>query len=209
MSWKESWNFIKPKGVQHLIGEQELTFYPISMSSLFGLRTIAEPVAEALVTLFQGEGNDAGVVEEKQFADNSTAFTSKISTQPVTPELAKFRLDTKKMAVGRAVDTLFDKTNARAIMFLIMDSLRDEFDRGAPAEKRIKEADDVLEEIDAAAFKEMLVGLYKGNEKAFGPLADMVAQSRGLIETKMRDLKQKINEVDLEDSNPETENPSG
>lgn len=193
MSWKEKWTFLKPKGVEHEVegpeGPEKLMFYPISMSSLFTLRVIANPVARAFAALFQNEDNDVGITDRtKGDGKLKGEFVTEKIIEPVTLELAKFRLQQKQIAMEEAVQVLFDPENSRVIMRLIMDSLRDNFDRKMNEDQKNAVAEELFDTIDGGHFRELLTGLFKGNKKVFGPLADMVAQSKEMFQKKMRGL---------------------
>jgi hypothetical protein len=210
MSWKERWTFIKPKGEEHEVEGQKLIFYPVSMSSLFTLKVIATPIAKALATIFQNENNDIGITDRTSGDGklNGEFVTEKI-IEPVSLDLATFRLQQKQSAIEEALQIIFDPINSRIIMRLIMDSLRDEFDRGRTEEQKNADADILLENIDGAQFREFLTGLFKSNKKVFGPLADMVAQSKKVINERMRDLLKQKNNQENEIEIPEVEKITG
>lgn len=205
MSWKEKWNFIAPKGVEYEIGEDKLVFYPVSVSSLFVLRDIAAPIARAFAALFQGEHNDVGTVDRTSGDGqiNGEFVTEKI-VEPVSMELARFRLDQKQHALEDAIQTLFSPTHARTVMRLIMDSQRDIFDRDASEDQKDETAQELLETLNPSQFQELLKGLYEGNKEAFGPLASMVAQSKDLIKAKMRGLQVVEEPMEEEENKKET-----
>lgn len=206
MSWKEKWTFIKPKSVEHEVEGQMLKFYPVSMSSLFTIKTIAAPIARALATIFQSEDNDVGITD-RTIGDGQMNgdFTTEKIIEPISMDLARFRLDQKQRAIEDAVNTLFDPANSRVIMRLVMDSLRDDFDRKQNEDEKNKEADRVLETIDGSQFRELLTGLYLGNKKVFGPLADTVAQWKDLLGRRVRDLAGKIEDAPEESPDAEGE----
>lgn len=210
MSWKDKWTFLKPKGVEHEVEGGKMMFYPVSMSSLFTLRAIANPVARAFASLFQNEDNDVGMTD-RTTGDGQLngAFTTEKIIEPVSIDLAKFRLQQKQIAWEDAVQVLFDPENSRVVMRLIMDSLRDEFDRSANEEQKNETAKELLNEMDGGHFRELLIGLFKGNKKVFGPLADMVAQSKELINQKMRGLLGREGESDEPEEETEQTETTG
>jgi len=210
MSWKEKWTFIKPKGVDHEVdgpdGPQTLKFYPVSMSSLFTLKAIANPIARAFASLFQSEDNDVGIVDRTSGDGQMNGqFTTEKIVKPVAMDMAKFRLQQKQQAMEEAVQVLFDPDNARTIMRLIMDSLRDEFERSMSEEQKNEVAEELLSTLDGVHFRQLLTGLFKGNKKVFGPLADMVAQSKDLRSQKMRGLLGSNEENEETEENEENE----
>ena len=208
MSWKEKWTFIKPKGISCKIDEDTLLFYPVSISCMFTLKEIAAPIARAMASLFQSEGNDVGATDETISENNQQDFINRKIVEPVSMELARFRLDQKQRAIQDSIETLFSPTNAVIVARIIMDSLRDDFDRNKTEEQKDVEATDLLETIDGAMFQQLLHGLYKGNEKVFGPLASMVAQSKKLLQAKMRGLQPVENENE-DENDPSQQETTG
>lgn len=204
MSWKDKWTFIAPKAVPVKIEDDELKFYPVCVSSMFVIKTIASPIARALASIFQNEDNDVGVVDKVKGTGVDGEYVTEKRIEPVSMELARFRLDQKQHAIEEAVETLFDPKNAQIIMRIVMDSMRDDFDRSKSEEEKDKEAVEVLNTIDASMFYKLLMGLYAGNQQVFGPLASMVAQSKGLIRDKVRGLNLVEEEEVEEESQPET-----
>jgi hypothetical protein len=205
MSWKEKWTFIAPKAVPVKIEDDELKFYPVCVSSMFVIKTIAAPIARALASIFQSEENDVGVVDEVKGTGVDGEYVTRKKIEPVSMELARFRLDQKQHAIEEAVDTIFDPKNSRTVMRIVMDSMREDFDRNKSEEEKDKEAVEVLNTIDASMFYKLLMGLYAGNKTVFGPLASMVAQSKGLIQDKVRGLSLVEDEEEVaEESQPET-----
>lgn len=209
MSWKEKWNFIKPQSTPYMIDEDELQFYPVSVTCMFTLKEIASPIARALASIFQSEENDVGITDETVSENNQSDFINRKIVQPVSMDLARFRLDQKQRAMQDAIETLFSPANAIIVARIIMDSLRDDFDRTKTEAEKDLEAQDLLDTIDGAIFQQLLTGLYVGNKKVFGPLASMVAQSKELIQARLRGLSpvssdEVIEEEDESQSQPET-----
>lgn len=203
MSWKEKWTFIKPKGIPCKIDEDTLLFYPVSISCMFTLKEIASPIARAFASLFQSEENDVGATDETVSTNNQTDFINRKIVEPVSMELARFRLDQKQRAIQDAIETLFSPINSLIVARIIMDSLRDDFDRDKTEEQKTAEARDLLDTIDGAMFQQLLTGLYQGNKKVFGPLASMVAQSKNLLKARMRGLN--LVESDEDESQNQSE----
>jgi hypothetical protein len=199
MSWKDKWNFIKPKSISHKIDEDELQFYPVSVTCMFTLKEIAAPIARALAALFQSEENDVGATDETVSSNSQKDFTNRKIVEPVSMELARFRLDQKQRAIQDGIETLFSPSNAIIVARIIMDSLRDDFDRKKSEEQKDAEAQDLLDTIDGAMFQQLLTGLYEGNKKVFGPLASMVAQSKEMIQSRLRGLSPVSSEEASED----------
>lgn len=208
MSWKEKWTFIKPKGVPCKLDEDELLFYPVSISCMFTLKEIAAPIARAFASLFQSEGNDVGATDETVSTNNQSDFINRKIVEPVSMELARFRLDQKQRAIQDAIETLFSPANSVIVARIIMDSLRDDFARKNTEEQKDAEAKDLLDTIDGAMFQQLLHGLYEGNKKVFGPLASMVAQSKSLLQAKMRGLSLVQDDED-DESNPSQSETTG
>ena len=192
MSWKD-WTFLKPQGVEHEVEGRKFTFYPISVDSLFILRIVAAPVSRAFASLFQSEENDVGITERTIGGKLEDQFTTERIIAPVSLDLAKFRTQNKQKLFEEAAHVLFDPSNLRILVRFIMDSLRDEFDRNLNDADKDKEADKFMKEVDGGILSQFVVGLYNGNKKVFGPLANTVAQWKNLIGQRMRDLLTQVN----------------
>jgi len=210
MSWKK-WTFIKPKGTQVEIEGETLTFYPICISSFFNLEVMAAPIAKALSMIFQNEDNDVGITDRTEGAGvEDGSFKTEKVVAPVSLELARFRLDQRKAALEDAFRVLFDRSNIRAVVRLLMDSLRDEFDRKKNEDEKNAEADEFIADVDGILFRKLLIGLYEGNKKVFGPLANTVAHFKKMMDQKMRgldDLDDSENEIN--DNSEKSETPTG
>jgi hypothetical protein len=206
MSWK-NWNFIKPKGIPFQIGEQELIFYPVSVNTIFVLRDLAFPISNAIHSLFNyNSKSDQGYLDEQIHNKKTDETTIRNRMEPTPPALAKLRYEQQQEAMQKALNVLFDPKNAVTIFRIIMDSLRDEFDRGLPESKKDETAEGLMRELDLEQFKLFLQGLYEGNKKVFGPLANMIERSKEVVLAKLDQVKQA---GQSEKEEPETTKTSG
>lgn len=142
-------------------------FYPVSISLMFTLRDAAKPIASALAALFQKTERDAGYVMQNKPDGGGTETTS----LPVSPELAKLRYDQTHRAATEMIDAIFKPETQKIVGTIIVDSLRDVFDRPYTSEDV---TDFLAEPGTLPALPDLLIGLAKANKGVFGPLVGLL-----------------------------------
>jgi hypothetical protein len=175
--------FSKPEATPITVGDRTLNFYPISVRALTRLRDLAKPIGQALTTLLGSSDRDfATKVEEKQNADKSMQRTTDIGA--ISPDLAKQRLAARQEAVSTLVDAVLNPTSAKLLAELLIDSLRDDFERkkGGPIPTDI---DTFLESMTVDVLPDMLQGLAEANKKLFAPLKDRAASVGAALKARL------------------------
>lgn len=173
-SWKEQLDFLSPKGIEHEVQGKKLMFYPISNKILFQLKEVAKPLASAIAALFPDARKDVGT--KYDYADDPDVAPGKerllhMETEGISAQLALLRLDTKEKAIIGIIDALTDSNNALVIGRVIVDSLKDVFERDSMSPQ---ETTKFMENMSIDTLKDMLLGLMKANAKVLGPLGEKV-----------------------------------
>lgn len=166
-------SLFKPKHVVHQVGDNELKFYPVSLTMLWRLRTFFEPVIEALRVLTGGKNDvertvDQGVDEE----GNKRTITH---MGAIAPDVARLREERSDQAWSKALDCIFGDECRKLLGELFADSLRDEFTREEAHDADV--GDEVMKSLDLATTVAMVNGLLKANTRVFGPFAEKVRKA--------------------------------
>jgi len=173
MSWKDSFSFIAPEGVDHPVQGKVFTFYPISVKTAWSIRSTAQSLMQALSTLLTKRDGDRA--ESQKTQKKQGLETQDIHIDAIDKELAELRTKEREKAVGDAIRSLLDPDNSLVIGMLLVDSLRDVFSGQQLSKDEIKR---FVDEMPLPAMSDMLVGLAKGNKSVFGPLA---GKAEGLL----------------------------
>jgi len=160
--------FTTPEPVEHEIDGQSHKFWPISVGTLFKLRGLAKPLAKALAALLSNSQNDIGSEVVK------SGEHQKVSTQPITSDLAKLRFEQRQGAIEQLMEGVFNDGSAKVLAELVIDSMREDFP------DRKTDTQSFLRDIPAPVFMEMLAGVAKANKKLFDPLRQK-AEEVGLV----------------------------
>lgn len=153
-------------------------FFPVRVKTLFRLRRVALPLAKALSTLFAPQNADFGVVQ-RQFNDTGDgASGTETVTEPISRELAELRTRERTEAITGAIEAFTDPENAQVVGEILIDSLREEFNKGIdnPPAKA------VVEHLETPTLIEFLKGVAAANKEVLGPLADHAQAAPGLGE---------------------------
>jgi len=203
MSWRKRFTFRDKRSIKHQVNGQEFRFYPNRMALLTEARDLAEPVAQAINTLFADQSRDAGSAVKRHH--EGEFFMEDIQTQPLDIEMARHRVAERNAAIKTIMGTLADPRSLMLLGKLFMDSLRDEFPYCKDRDPR--EVDEFLygEEgddaeytgLDAPVLVELFQGWMKANATTFGASGESLV---GLVKAKIEGL--------VEDSNSETPDPT-
>lgn len=206
--WKDRFTFLTPTAVTHQVCGKDLRFYPLSTDIICELRTMAEPLAEAVMQLLAPSKQDTGTqVEDIQDAKEQVR-TRRTVMEGISTDLAKHRDAQRKGAVATLVQMFLNKDTRLLLGSIIMDSLRDDFD-GDDA-RDLKTVAEFLDgdgekrpRIDARMFVEFLMGVLKANKEVFGPLG--LDAARELLAKRMSELRR--DGVEENGSNSANESP--
>ena len=175
--------FSKPEAVPVQVGDQTLNFYPISVKTVMRLRDIAKPIGQALSVLLTSNERDFSTkVVDENLPDTGLRRTTDVGA--ITPELSKQRQTARQEAIATLVDAILSPASANLLAEMLMDSLRDNFERkkGGPTPTEIAA---FLEELTADLLPEMLHGLAEANKKLFAPLKERAASMGAALKAKL------------------------
>jgi hypothetical protein len=167
--------FFSHTSVEKTVGDKVLKFYPVSLKAVFDLRAVAKPLVRALTTLFQGVGQENGgrsITKDHKLADGTTGVEKIEEVDGIHPDLARLKVEERQKAIHDLIDAFTDPVNAKLLVKLIMDSLRDEFPRPIK-DPAVAEFQDT---VDAVTFGALLTGLIEANAGVLGPLAPRLRQ---------------------------------
>jgi len=186
MTWK-NWKFITPKGTPFKVEGEEMMFYPVSVGRALVLKDILLPICEAITTIFQGMETKGTQSQLDELITNQKTGESvnRVKIESISPEILKLRSEQQQRSMKNAVSVVFDPQNSLIVVRLIMDSLRDEFDRGIAEEKKMELAKELLETIDINHFKQLIQGLFEANKKVFGPFVTVIEQTKDMVAQKL------------------------
>jgi hypothetical protein len=163
-------SFLTPKYEVQEVAGRKVNFYAVSMRSAFKLRCIANPLARALTTLFQSPKRDAKTTL-RNFG--GATLGSETEMEPTSASIIELRSKQRLAAIEELIGALTSDENALILGELLMDSMREDFDRTAPfTPERVQT---FLDDLDVVSFKDCLLGVAAANKKVFGPLGKQMA----------------------------------
>lgn len=199
-NWQDKCTFINPQnaGIPCEVGDGKMNFYPVSLDKLFELRAIAQPLAQALMTLMSENHNDSGVARG---SDETGQPFEQIT--PPTPELAEARFRQQARAIQDLTVALTSKDNLEIVAGIIMDSLRDVFD---PEDKKNwPPASEFISKVPAPVFPAMVKGLVKANE---GVLGKFLGNAMSLLDRASQKVTQAAAKASPTENATENSDPS-
>lgn len=209
MSWQKRFTFRDKRSIKHEVSGREFRFYPNRMALLTEARDLSQPVARAINTLFVDQSRDASSTVKRQNEGNF--YLEDITTDALSVEMAKHRMDERSGAIETIMGTLADSRSLLLLGKLFMDSLREEF----PYDKRrsAQEVEEFLfgsdEEVDGEqsytgldlpVLVEMFKGWMKANALVFGEAGEQLV---GLVKAKIEGLTTESDSVTTEPTNGE------
>lgn len=192
MSLKEKLDIFSPKCTPVDIQGKTYNFYPLSTRMAFELKAIASPLFSAVSTLFTRTDQDVGtVVKDLMSVKDPTKVEARETTiSPIDPDLARMRAMDRDKAIGTLIDALSDDRNQMVIAKVIMDSMRDDFER--PVTNDDASEFTTSDQVTIDLLVDLLKGVAKANAKVFGPLGERVSKAVGTqIEHLEQTLEQK------------------
>lgn len=179
-------SLFQPKYVDHEVADNSLRFYPLSVTMLWRMRAVVEPLVEALRVISGGKNDVERTVDQERYdgaedPEGERSPDQRIVTHmgAIKPELARLREERADGAWAKAVDAVFNEKSRDFLIEMLTDSLRDEFTRSEAKDPRVLK--NVMDRLDLSTLVEMVQGLVKANMRVFGPFAGKlrtVAQSR-------------------------------
>lgn len=182
--------FLSPQPVEHIIDGQSYKFWPVSTKMLFQLRSMAKPIAKAIGTLLSTTQNDYAK-ETVEVTAPDGGYQQRTTLQAISADLAKARHAQRTEALEALVDGMMNDANAITLALLIMDSMRDNYQR---SEVTPAGAQKFLSEVPAPAMVEMLAGVGAANKKLFDPLKAWVTEITATLKGQLAEQQRKPSE---------------
>lgn len=155
-------------------GKPPVRFYAVSPGLLLQLRGMARPITQALAVLFADKDRDGGRVL-RSFRDPKTGEEgTETVLEAVSVQMATFRSQEREQAIDRLIDAVADDNTRIALARLIMDSMRDEWERPVANEAVKAFADNPA--LTLQAWGAMLKGVAKANAGILGPLGGKLVE---------------------------------
>lgn len=154
-------SFLNPEYVEHEVNGEELKFFAISVRSLAKLRDVAKPLVQSLQVILSSNEEDSSVLSKSNDRSGEQIF----NRQAHDPEVARLRSNEREKAFNRLVDVLTDAKGMESLAVLVMDSLRENYERPI----KDKDAKEMVGKIDLSVWVELLIGLAKANKRVFSP----------------------------------------
>lgn len=188
MSKFKRFTFRDKRSIKHQVNGQEFRFYPNRVGLLTEARDLAEPVAQAINTLFADQTRDTDSSVKRQHEGDF--FLEDIQTKALNIEMAKHRQSERGSAIKTIIGTLADPRSLILLGKLFMDSLRDDFaysrERSAQEVEEFLYGDDgEYEGLDTPVLVELFQGWMKANATTFGTTGESLV---GLVKAKIEGL---------------------
>lgn len=172
MSILEKFRLLCPATVQETIGENSFTFYQCSPKMLATTAHLVAHLAGGVSILFADKNGDSGTTIQ-DFRDPETGEEGQTTLiNAIDPQLANDRAERRSQAIKSLVTGLLQDDHRKALLGMITNSLRDDFDR--KDKKAIAEGIDMLDEMDMGPFLKFFMGMMKANAAVFGELGKTV-----------------------------------
>ena len=189
--------FLTAKSIQHTVNDQELNFYPASLRVAYQLKNIIRPLASGFASILADKSNDKGYTSTstKDTGDGQTYEQTVV--EPIAVPLAEYRSGQKERAILDFLESFTADASQDALVRLILDSLRDDYQN-----RNFEKADinEFLESVDTATMTQLLTGVAKANKSIFGKFGDKLGNLLGQM---MQKLEHQATAFDAEDpANP-------
>lgn len=160
--------FFSPKYVEHEVADSLQKFYPNRVFIIGKLRDFLKPLFKALSTLTADHATD--INRESVETKDGDSYQLKTNLGAIDTKLALQRAQERVTAIEKLTEDLTSPPAMRAIGYLVMDSLREHFDK-RPTDQDVNA---FLEEVPIETLMQMLKGVAKANKEVFGPLGQQV-----------------------------------
>lgn len=160
----------------------EFKFYPVRVAKVATgeLKELAEPLVNAFTLLLNGSRQ-----HEVQVTEEVTEMGAVIrQNTAIAPELASLRDNQREVAIRRSMDVLLNEKARLAIGRLLMDSLRDDFEKATPTDEEVLAFID-HESMTLDVLAEFIKGFFAANTMIFGDLGNRI---KGLVQGQVEQL---------------------
>ncbi len=192
MGWQKRFTFRDKRSIKHSVNGQEFRFYPNRMALLTQARDLAEPIAKAINLLFVDQTRDSKSNVKR--THEGEFFLEDITTEGLSIDMAKHRIDERNQAISTIMNTLADERSLLLLGKLFMDSLRDDFPyKKSRHASEVEEFlygeedgdDDAYEGLDTPVLIELFKGWMKANVLTFGEAGESLV---GLVKAKIEEV---------------------
>lgn len=167
-------SFVAPElqSETHVIGMQEVRFWPIGVEMLFRLKPVAKPLLSALSDLFSSREKLVGVTS-KEFADGGTTANETVETA-MTPQMAEYAADRMRKSIEELVERLLDEKHYLLLADMILESAREMFDDRDEMTAIDKQV--FIKNMELPLAVDFMFGVAKANKKVFDPFRAAIPQ---------------------------------
>lgn len=160
--------FLSDRSVTLPVEGQDHKFYPVSVKTVFKLRTVGKTLGKALQALFAG-GKEDSSQKSSEIAETAPggAYQKNLSIDAISPELAELRYKQKQKAIEDLMDAILSEDSSFLLVDLVVDSMRD---AGFPKNMSTSQKAEWLQNCSATAMVEMVIGVIEANKSLFSPL---------------------------------------
>jgi hypothetical protein len=176
MAIPDKFRLLCPQGEIRTIEGVDFTFYPVSLRCAAKMAPLLSRLAGHFSLLLGGESRtDQGrTIEDYTTADGDVV--SKTVVDPINPDLARLRDEQRERSIAGAVEAILDDRHRLAVGELLMDSLRDDFPRGAK-QRSAADIQDFVDQMEVPVFIEFVKGLAAANARIFGDLGKGIGRA--------------------------------
>lgn len=172
-SWEDDLCYTSPKGHEHTVNGKTQKFYPVSVGLIFKLRTTGRSVAKAFGAIFADNKKDVQITDNTVSANGGIDRT--IQTLAVDLGIAKYRDDQRTNALGEVIDAFTSEETLLLLAEIIIDSLADVFPKDSNGVPQGPTPAQFIAKTKLPTMAQMIIGVAKGNQDVFGPLAEKVS----------------------------------
>lgn len=185
------------KSVTAPIGDRDFTFYPLSVGVMNELAERGAGITTAFRAL-QGGSKAFTPKQTSQFEKDpvSGAMIETVIREEPSEALLKLQREQSDEITRSAINTLLGKENITFLGRIIVDSLRDDFERETPDQ----EVFEFISQLDLAQVHDAIKGVFAANKAVFGPLA---VRAMAWLKTKMPTSPLAQDTSELDGSEPE------
>ena len=197
-SWKDIISFLTPVEVTHEVNGEMLTFRPVSMGTLFEVKTIGAPLVKALKVLFDKHDRDFGSVYRSMTNESGKTADTENIIEPISVEMAKLRSTQQEESIENLIEALLSDNAKKLIGKIIIESIK-------TSEKfegvEMPPPGEFMNSIPTTSIVDFLTGVAKANKGVLGPLEDSLTDLWATVQTK---IKTAVNENTQPDTETET-----
>lgn len=180
-AWENELCYTAPKGHEHVVNGKAQKFYPVSVGLVFKLKTTARKTTKAMAAIFANNSKDVRVTDNTMSGANG-GIERTVVTEQVDLGIAKYRDEQRQTALSDAIDALTENETLELVAEIIMDSMADVFKKDENGKVIEPTPATFVAKTKLTTMAQMVVGVAKGNQDVFGPLASKVSSFLGDLE---------------------------